>query len=203
MEKKDFLKQIAETAYNVGFGAKKHFATMDIVEKVPGFIGFISLIIGVFALYKEILTTKDISAVLISVSIVALYISSYNAEKEKYKKQGDALTQIFNELKSYYYQVKAEAYEVTAQDVEKLREIESRYYENSIAKQILFSGWYAHYKFFWEMQIDWIDEQKNFTLKDKLPFSFKLFLLIGIIFFVIYFFGGCILSLDVIKGVIQ
>ncbi len=35
------LKNIAETGYNVGFGGRKHWATYDIVEKVPGFIGFL------------------------------------------------------------------------------------------------------------------------------------------------------------------
>ena len=35
MDKNDLLKQIAEASYNIGYGAKKHFATYDIVEKVP------------------------------------------------------------------------------------------------------------------------------------------------------------------------
>lgn len=204
MSKDDFLKQIAETSYNVGFGAKKHFATLDIVEKIPGFIGFISLIVGVFALYVDELSTKDISAVLITTSIIALYINSYNADKKTYEDRGIILTQILNELKTFYNQVKVQTYDVTEQDFEKLREIESRYYENSISKQILFSGWYAHYKFFWEMQIDWINEQKNFKfLRDKLPLSFTFFLFIIVISFFVYLFGGCVLSLDIINGVIN
>ena len=32
MDKDDLLKHIAETGYNVGFGAKLHFATYDIVD---------------------------------------------------------------------------------------------------------------------------------------------------------------------------
>ena len=39
--KKELLQQIARTAYNVGFGAKKHFATYDMVEKLPGIIEFL------------------------------------------------------------------------------------------------------------------------------------------------------------------
>ena len=42
MNKAELLKCIAETGYNVGFGAKKHFATYDLLEKMPGWIGFIS-----------------------------------------------------------------------------------------------------------------------------------------------------------------
>lgn len=204
MSKDDFLKQVAETAYNVGFGAKKHFATLDIVEKIPGFIGFISLVVGVFALYVDELSTKDISAVLIITSIIALYINSYNADKKTYEDKGIILTQILNELKTFYNQVKIQTYELTEQDFEKLREIESRYYENSISKQILFSGWYAHYKFFWEMQIDWINEQKNFRfLRDMLPLSFIFFLFIIVISFFVYLFGGCVLSLYIINGVVN
>ncbi|MDD2815100.1 MAG: hypothetical protein PHP00_05095 [Thiotrichaceae bacterium] len=51
MTKEDLLiKSIADTGYNVGFGAKKHFATYDIVEKMPGFINFISIVFGIYAL---------------------------------------------------------------------------------------------------------------------------------------------------------
>lgn len=34
MRRDDLLKHIADTGYNVGFGAKKHFATYDITDKV-------------------------------------------------------------------------------------------------------------------------------------------------------------------------
>ena len=34
------------------------------------------------------------------------------------------------------------------------------FYAVSISKQIYASDWFAHYKFF-QMQIDWIDEQNN------------------------------------------
>ena len=43
MRQEDLLNQIAETAYNVGFGAKKHFATYDMIEKLPGIINFIAI----------------------------------------------------------------------------------------------------------------------------------------------------------------
>ena len=35
MNKKQFKKEIAENAYNIGFGAKKHFASYDILTKFP------------------------------------------------------------------------------------------------------------------------------------------------------------------------
>ena len=50
MNKSNLLMSIAETGYNVGFGAKKHFATYDIVQKAPGWIAFVSFVVGVSAL---------------------------------------------------------------------------------------------------------------------------------------------------------
>lgn len=61
MDKDGLLKSIAEMGYNVGFGAKKHFATYDIVQKVPGAIGFVSMAIGIFALIFEPLSEATVS----------------------------------------------------------------------------------------------------------------------------------------------
>ena len=36
MKKDLFLREIAESGYNIGYAAKKQFATYDIVEKAPG-----------------------------------------------------------------------------------------------------------------------------------------------------------------------
>ena len=47
MTKEGLLRGIAETGYNVGIGAKKNFATHDIVQKAPGLIGFISLAVDI------------------------------------------------------------------------------------------------------------------------------------------------------------
>lgn len=81
MNKQDLLKSIADTAYNVGFGAKKHFATYDMVEKIPGFIGFISMSVGIFALYIDMLSTKTVSACLAVFGVIGMYVTVYNAEK--------------------------------------------------------------------------------------------------------------------------
>ena len=49
MKRDDLLKCIADTGYNVGFGAKKHFATYDLVEKSPGWISFLSIAFGIYS----------------------------------------------------------------------------------------------------------------------------------------------------------
>lgn len=92
MNKDDLLKHIAETAYNVGFGAKKHFSTFDIVSKAPGVISFISLAFGIYALVIDSLNTKLISATLIIIGVIGLYISFYDSKKNDYAENGRELT---------------------------------------------------------------------------------------------------------------
>jgi hypothetical protein len=172
MDKSSMLLKIAETAYNVGFGAKKHFATYDIVEKAPGWIGFISLAVGVFALVVDMLATKHISAVLIVLGMSGLLINCYNDTKLKYEEAGKQLTVLFNGLKSLYFAVKSSSKTDFREELDEVIRTEREFYASSISKQILFSDWYAHYKFFWQHQIDWVDEQKKFTLwRDKVPLS--------------------------------
>lgn len=174
MNKDDLLKHIAETAYNVGFGAKKHFATYDIVIKTPGLISFISLAFGIYALVIDSLNTKLISATLIVLGVVGLYISFYDSKKESYAENGVKLTNLFNELKRLYGLVKG-SISPTTEHIAKLEDIEQKYTQISNSQQILFGNWYAHYKFFWEQQTEWIDEQKKFSFwRDKIPLSFSL-----------------------------
>lgn len=176
MNKDDFLKHVAETGYNVGYGAKKSFSTYDIVEKAPGLISFISTAIGVFALIIDGLSEKPLSAALVVMGISGLYISFYDRDKTKYENAGVQLTRLFNDLKVLYYSVKSDqASVVSAEKISQLKMIEEGYYSASLSKQILFSDWYAHYKFFWQHQIDWIDEQKKFRfLRDKVPLSMSI-----------------------------
>src|SRR5258706_4190085 len=107
MTKQDLLKDIADTAYNVGFGAKKHFATYDMTTKMPGLIAFISTGFGVFGLVFDILTTKALSATFIVLGIMGICITLYDHKKEKYADAGTKLTNLFNRLKALYFNVKA------------------------------------------------------------------------------------------------
>ncbi|MGB0466646.1 MAG: SLATT domain-containing protein [Pontibacterium sp.] len=175
MTKEELLKTIAETGYNVGFGAKKHFATHDIVEKAPGFISFFSMAFGIYALVFDGLSTKFLSASFIILGIIGLYISLYDSKKSDYEQAGVKLIQLFNELGKLYRHAKNASDSEFLQLEEQLGELEGRYYGSNQSKQILFSDWYAHYKFFWQHQIDWVDEQKKFRFfRDKLPLTFTL-----------------------------
>lgn len=188
MERDLFLRQLAENGYNVIYGAKKHFSTYDTVVKMPGRIAFITLAIGIWQIYRpSFLYNTEISLLLIIASIIALTISQYNSEKDRYRVVGNQLIQIHNELRELYYRTKSSEDEVFSNDSYesvKMNELLDEYYEISISKQIFLSDWIAHYKLFFQSQYEWIDEQKNFTWKDKVPLSFRI-TVIGFIVFVI------------------
>ena len=172
MDKDSLLKSIAETGYNVGFGAKKHFATYDIVENVPALIGFVSIAIGILSLVFDPLSAKLPSACLTIAGVLALYINFFNHCKGDDDKEGRALTVLFNRLRDLYRQVQAGA-DIVASHAE-LKTIETEYYASGLSKQIVGSDWYAHYKFFTQMQIEWINEQKRFSWRDKVPVSLRI-----------------------------
>ncbi|MCK9454753.1 SLATT domain-containing protein [Sulfurimonas sp.] len=202
MTKENLLQQIAESAYNVGFGAKKHFATFDMIEKLPGIISFASIAIGILSLYIEFFTLKNISATLVIFGIVGIYISSYNDTKKDYSEAGSEITKHFNSLKELYYEVKAKLDDDQFDEAkEKLKTIEDQFYSKSISKQILFSDWYAHYKFFWQWRkhINWVEKQLNLTLwKDKLPLSF-LFVIVVISMLMFYFLTNNFCCIELVQ----
>lgn len=169
MDKARLLNSIATTGYNVGFGAKKHFATFDLVEKVPGWIGFISSAIGILALVFDSLSAKLPSAALLILGSTVFYINAYKGKE--YDAAGRKLLQIFNQLRDLYQAVDSGADLQASHD--RMKTLESEFYRDSISKQILFSDWYAHYKFFAQQQITWIENELTFTWKDKIPLSLR------------------------------
>ncbi|OOV25799.1 hypothetical protein BXU11_14095 [Flavobacterium sp. LM5] len=189
MTKDKLLKNIAMNSYNVGFGAKKNFASHDIVVKLPSWIGFITLSIGILQLYYSVLgSNKELSVLLILISVASLYLSVFNSNIEKFEKEGVRETQIFNKLKNLYFTVKSESKNDFTEEINKMDEIMNEFYSETITKQVFMSQWYAHYKFFYEMQIDWIDDELKFNFfKDKIPNSLKHLLIIILILTVIYF----------------
>lgn len=176
MNRQGLLRSIAETAYNVGFGAKKNFATHDIVQKVPGLISFASIVVGIYALIYDPLNSKWIAATLVVLGIVGLYITQYDSQKEAYSREGERLTKLFYRLRDLYREVQsmADGDDLSTQRAG-LDAIQQDFFSTGETKQILFSDWYAHYKLFWQHQIEWVDEQKHFRFwRDKLPLSFTL-----------------------------
>ena len=204
MTRELLLKQIAESAYNVGFGAKKHFATYDITSKVPGIIEFLSLAIGVLALCFDVVSTKIVSTCLIIFGIVSIYISKYNESQVEYSKAASELTQIFNDMKDLYCDVKSKEHtENLDTDISKLKELEERFYLISRPKQIILSDWFAHYKFFWQWRthIKWLVDELSLTTKDKIPLSFIIICtsaFVGLL--VLIFFDYITVFLDMLRN---
>ena len=187
MKKEDLLRDIAETGYNVGFGSCKHFATFDIVSKTPGWIGFISIAFGVYALIFEYLTDKFYSATFVIIDVIGLYIAFYDEKKYEYEKTGIELRRLYNSLRQLYLTLKSSNDSTFDDYIKELKEIESKYYSTAISKQILFSDWYAHFKFFWQLQIEWVNEEKNFCFfRDKIPLSFYFLVSLTIIIVAIH-----------------
>lgn len=192
MTKEVLLKRVAESAYNVGFGAKKHFATYDITSKAPGIIEFLSLAIGVLALCFDVVGTKIVSTCLIIFGIVSIYISKYNESQVEYSKTASELTQIFNDMKDLYCDVKSKEHtENLDTAISKLKELEERFYLISRPKQIILSDWFAHYKFFWQWRthIKWLVDELSLTTKDKIPLSFVvicIFMFVGLLILVFF-----------------
>lgn len=173
MNRQELLKYIAVAGYDVGFGAKKHFATFDIIEKGPGWLGFVSLVGGIYGLFEQFMSLTHVSAVFVVFGVISLYIGMYGAEKQRYEDCGKKLTQGFHDLHALYLTVKSmpDSANVSAQLLEAQR-IRSDVLACSISKQIFLSDWYAHFKFFWQAQTDWIAEARPFSLfRDKIPLS--------------------------------
>jgi len=173
MNKQELLKYIAIAGYDVGFGAKKHFASFDIIEKAPGWLGIVSLVGGIYSLFVPFWSATHVSAVFVIFGVVSLYIGLYGAEKQRYEDAGKQLTKGFHALHVLYRTVKGlpDTADVSSHVVEAQR-IRDDVLACCISKQIFLSDWYAHYKFFWQAQVDWIHEARPFRFfRDKVPLS--------------------------------
>ncbi len=201
MDKISLQRLIAENAYNVGFGAKKHFASYDIIIKLPYWISFISLAIGVIQIScYDLRYDKEISIVLIIISIASLFLNFFNSSVEDYNKVGSQLTRNYNDLKTIYFRVKNSNATSFDTEIQEITRIVNEGYSISITKQVFMSQWYAHFKFFYEMQIDWIDEELHFKFfKDKVPNSIKPLLFVLLLLILIWlsksFYNGYIGSI--------
>lgn len=130
------------------------------------------------ALIYEPLNSKWIAATLVLLGIASLYVTQYDQNKKTYGEEGERLTALFYQLRDLYRDVQAIVDgEEVAPHRERLNVLQSEVSRSNQTKQILFSDWYAHYKFFWQHQIEWIDEQKHFRFwRDKVPLSLSLIL---------------------------
>ncbi len=200
MKKDLFLKELAHSGYNIGYAAKKHLATFDIVEKAPGWITLATLAIGIFALVVPPLEHHLIAASIIVIGVASMYFNAYQDSRGAYEKTGSRLTTLFTDLRVLYAEVKSldEHADLEASKI-RYRAILEESQRIGISKQIFLSDWYAHYKFFWQAQTEWLDEQLHFRFwRDKVPLSATI---VGVVLLVagacrvvvslVGYFGAC------------
>src|SRR5690625_1966377 len=196
LDKDSLLKSIAIKGYDVGFGEKKHFATFDLVCKVPNVIAIGTLITGIIQLGFDIpiFTYKVLSLFLIFIGIIAIFINQYGNRKNEFIEIGVKINKIYQELRNLYFKVQGTD-SVNKEKIEELEQVYNglihQFHDIGITQQIIFSDWYAHYKFFVQLEIEWIEEQKVFTFKDKVPMSFRLTMYISIIAILVII--GCLI----------
>ena len=196
MDRSELLRMIAQRGYDAGYSAKLHFSTHDIVDKLPGWIGLITSVIGVYALAVDQLDSKFISASLVAIGIAGLYLNVYSEKRQDYFEVGRKLTDIFNKLKKLHLKVKSASADDLAVAELDFDELSAEINNICLSRQVFLASWLAHAKFFWAHQIDWIAEDRPFKfLRDKIPLSFYLFLVLGIVGLLTYKYvhAGCVL----------
>jgi hypothetical protein len=176
VNKSTLLTYIAETAYNIGFGGKKHFITYDMLRSLPRLISVVTIIIGVFQLlgwYKSSLSGDQqdlVAAALIAVGVIGFSLDMASDDKDEYNKAGKKLIGFFHELREMYHVVQSVDESADLHPfVERVRQIKTEAQEIAISKQLLFTHWATHIEFFQRMQTRWVVEELKLTWKDKMP----------------------------------
>src|SRR5699024_5513290 len=119
------LNSIAIKGYDVVFGAKKHFETLDLVCKVHNVIALGNLITDIIQLGFDIpiFTNKVLSLFLIFIGIIAIFINQYGNRKNEFIEIGVKINKIYQELRNLYFKVQG----TDSVNKEKIEELEQVY----------------------------------------------------------------------------
>ena len=185
------LIKIAQKGYNVAYGANVNFATYDIVKRIPGYVSFLSITVGVLGLVFPTFTEKIVSVFILILGIASVYIERFTANIDSYSNRGITNTDQLNKLKNLYFEVKGMPDSADFSSIEaRYNAIEDEFNAGSQSHQIVFSNWFAHYKMFCEKDkdMDWIDEQLHFHWwKDKIPKSAHLVIYVMLLVIAVYY----------------
>ena len=164
-------------------------------HKLTKYISFCSLIGGILPLiYPEDFGTKFVATCLLLLGIIGLYIEQFTDTIDSYAQRGTADTKRLNELKAIYYQCKDDTESDNRDFPKGYNEIIESFYSQAETKQLVFSGWFAHFKMFSQKKYEqlWIEQQLGLSWwSDKLPGSLKLILLFLLICLLIHFILRC------------
>lgn len=183
MRREDLLHQIAMSGYIAGFGAKRSFASFEILTKFPNIVGWALLCIGVFGLIVRELATSYVSAATVCIGAITTYLSVQKRDLERLQESGEKLTAIRDELGLLYAKVRgvADGVDFNLYTTE-LSDFRARISQASVSDQVLFSNWFAHLKFFGEAQIHWINDELKFRLlRDKIPASLSVLVVAALV----------------------
>ena len=93
---------------------------------------------------------------------------------------------MYNKLEFLYNKVNDSNESDYESVISEIESIENEFYDNNKSKQVYFSDWLAHFKFFYQFQTNWIVNELGLNFwKDKLPNSLKFILIVILIFLVI------------------
>lgn len=185
----ELLIKIAQKGYNVAYGANVNFATYDIVKKIPGYISFLSIAVGVLGLVYPTFAEKLVSVSILILGIASVYIERFTPCIENYSDRGIANTNQLNKLKNLYFEVKRMPDSADFSSIEvRYNEIEDEFNVGSQPCQIVFANWFAHFKMFCEKDMSWMDEQLHFRLwKDKIPKTAHVVIYFIILIIIVYY----------------
>jgi hypothetical protein len=179
MRKEQLLNSIAQSGYNIGFGAKKHFITYDIYRVMPKLTSFTVLAIGVLQLtsiFKRWCTgdlPDVIGALLVIIGLLAFTVDITGKNSDRFNEAGKILIGKFNRLRNMYN----ETLSLDDKDIEKinqlsheLEQIEQDARLAAISEQAIGTHILTNTLFFGSMQVSWIEKELKLDFRDKFPF---------------------------------
>ncbi|MFU2126237.1 SLATT domain-containing protein, partial [Ornithobacterium rhinotracheale] len=124
---------------------------------------------------------------MVILGVIGLYINKFECKRNDYEKIGIKFTELYNELHKLYLSVDLVEPNEIPKIEEKVQELEKIFYEKCISDQVWFSSWFAHYKFFYQFQSNWISEELKLSFfKDKIPLSLIIFIFILLVSAIVY-----------------
>jgi len=190
MSEQTVNKQIAREYYNVIYGAKLNFASFDTCEKLPSFISFLSLAIGILALSFESFDSKILASFLLIAGVVGLILKPREMQKEKYLDAGIKLTAISKKLELLHSQSSSPEEERRLQ----LGTLQDEHHTILQPTPIFLTSWFAHYKLFSEHNNKWFCTELGLTWKDKIPLTLRLATITLLIIVLVYMNPYCLIS---------
>tara|TARA_Y100001973_G_C5187924_1_gene329046 strand:+ start:1560 stop:2255 length:696 start_codon:yes stop_codon:yes gene_type:complete len=192
--------QIAREYYNVIYGAKLHFASFDLCEKLPTFISVISLTFGVLGLAFSEFNSQSLGAILLIIGIIGISLKPRELQKDEYKATGDKLNQVGKRLENLYCEIEEKDKDSVAKARAELSQLQKEHHDIGTMAPVLLSSWYAHYKLFSEHNSDWMCRELELGFFDKVPLSLRITIICLILLTVLFLNPFC-LTTDLLNRV--